>query len=54
MNTVLAQELLRFNKLTSTMRKSLIDIGKAVKGEVLMSDDLEEVARCMYDNIVPP
>lgn len=54
MNTVLAQELIRFNKLIQAIRSSLIDIGKAIKGEVVMSTELEIVASNLYDNLVPP
>jgi dynein heavy chain, axonemal len=53
MNTVLQQELLRYNRLTSTMRVLCINIGKAIKGEVVMSNELEQVANNIYDNIVP-
>lgn len=53
MNTVLQQELLRFNKLLSEVRNSLINLGKAVKGEVVMSVDLEAVANSLFDNLVP-
>lgn len=54
MNTVLAQEILRFNRLTKEIRASLINIGKAIKGEVVMSTELEIVADSLYDNLVPP
>lgn len=53
MNTVLQQELLRFNKLLSEVRNSLINLGKAIKGEVVMSLELEDVANSLFDNLVP-
>jgi dynein heavy chain len=37
MNTVLTQELTRFNGLINMIRSSLSDIKKAIKGEVLLS-----------------
>jgi len=37
MNTVLNQELTRFNKLIKVVRSSLFDIKKALKGLILMS-----------------
>lgn len=53
MNTVLQQELLRYNRLLEIVRSSLVDIGKAIKGEVVMSVELEEVGNNLFDNKVP-
>lgn len=41
MNTVLQQELIRFNKLISVVRNSLINVGKAIDGLLVFSTDLE-------------
>jgi len=53
MNTVLNQELLRFNKLVVKIRSTLVDIGKAVAGLVVMSTDLEAVADGILQNSTP-
>ncbi|MEJ1273900.1 hypothetical protein NN561_004775 [Cricetulus griseus] len=53
MNTVLRQELIRFNRLTKVVRRSLIDIGRAIKGQVLMSSELEDVFNSMLVGKVP-
>ncbi|XP_003391067.2 PREDICTED: dynein heavy chain 3, axonemal-like [Amphimedon queenslandica] len=48
MNTVLRQELIRFNRLTSVVRSTLQNIKKALKGLVVMSSELENV----FDNMI--
>jgi len=53
MNTVLNQEMLRFNRLIKRVRASLADIGKAVKGLVVMDASLEEVATGILRNTRP-
>jgi len=53
MNTVLQQELLRYNRLISVIRGSLVNVGKAIRGEVPLSVELEQVYTSVYNNIVP-
>jgi dynein heavy chain len=53
MNTVLQQEVLRYNKLLKVMRTSLVDIQKALKGLVVMSGSLEQMGLSLFNNQVP-
>jgi len=53
MNTVLCQELIRFNNLLSLMRSSLRDVQKAVKGLVVMSLELEVLGNSLFINRNP-
>ena len=52
-NTVVCQELQRFNKLLSRVRSSLQELQKAVKGLVVMSADLEAMSKSMLNNQLP-
>jgi dynein heavy chain len=53
MNTVFVQELVRFNGLINTLRSSLVQLRKAMKGLVVMSADLEQVFKSLTDGKVP-
>ncbi|NXM42418.1 DYH1 protein, partial [Gymnorhina tibicen] len=53
MNTVLVQEVIRYNKLLEEVDQSLKDLLKALKGLVVMSSRLELMATSLYNNSVP-
>lgn len=50
MNTVLVQELIRYNRLIEKMVQTLMDVKKALKGLVVMSEELEKLANSLFDN----
>jgi dynein heavy chain, axonemal len=53
MNTVLAQEMARFNKLTAVLRDSLRNMDSAIQGLTVMSSELEAAHRSIAVNQVP-
>lgn len=50
MNTVLAQECLKYNRLLNVMNIQLDSIQKAIVGEVVMSEELEKMGTSLFDN----
>lgn len=54
MNTVLTQELIRFNGLANIISKSLVEVIKAIKGLVVMSSELEQMGNSMVVGKVRP
>jgi len=50
MNTVLAQECLKYNRLLNIMNLQLVNIQKAIVGEVVMSEELEKMGTSLFDN----
>jgi dynein heavy chain, axonemal len=53
MNTVLAQEIIRYNRLLVVMAQMLKDVQLALIGEVVMSEELDKMATSLFDNLVP-
>ncbi|KAH3738284.1 hypothetical protein DPMN_044916, partial [Dreissena polymorpha] len=53
MNTVLSQEVIRYNRLLQVVHRSLNDILKALKGLVVMSQELENMSLSLFNNMVP-
>ena len=53
MNTVLRQELVRYNRLIETIHASLVNLRKALKGVVVMNSELEAVGTAMFNGKIP-
>jgi dynein heavy chain len=53
MNTVLAQECIRFNGVIETVRGTLSEVQRAVRGITVMSAELEAVATAVVQSRVP-
>jgi len=50
---VLLQEIERFNILLEAIHKSLIEVRRALIGEIGMSADLEEMSNQLFNGFVP-
>ncbi|KAK3261161.1 hypothetical protein CYMTET_29916, partial [Cymbomonas tetramitiformis] len=53
MNSVLCQELVRFNRLIDIIHKSIANFIKALKGLVVMSSDLDQLGKDMFNGKMP-
>jgi dynein heavy chain len=51
--TLFSQELARFNILLKTMASTLVEIQRAIRGEVLLSEELDKMYTSMMNNKVP-
>lgn len=53
MNTVLVQELIRYNGLLNVITSTLTDVRKALSGEVVMSASLEKISISIFNGRIP-
>jgi dynein heavy chain len=53
MSTVLVQEVIRYNKLLYMIHSSIVELNKALKGLVVLSESLEKMSDSMFINQVP-
>jgi len=50
---VLLQELERYNKLTKLMKTNLVDLGRAMIGEIGMSEALDKIGDALFNGFLP-
>ena len=53
MNTVLFQEVYKYNKLIKTMTESLKTLKLALQGKIVMSEEIEAMSQSLFINQVP-
>lgn len=53
MNTVLVQELERFNRLLQTLKNTLQSLQKAIKGTIAMNPELEALSNSLMVSRIP-
>jgi dynein heavy chain, axonemal len=53
MNTVLVQEVIRYNRLLVVMKETQVSVQRAIRGQIVMSEELEMMANSLFDNQVP-
>lgn len=53
MNTVLFQECVRYNRMLVVMISSLANVQKALKGRIVMSEELDILSTALFNNQVP-
>ena len=53
MNTVLLQEIIRYNVLIATMKKTIKNLKMALLGKIVMSEEMEKMAASLFINQVP-
>lgn len=53
LDVVLLQEIVRYNKLLASIKKSLEELKRGISGFIVMSAELEEIFTCLDEGRVP-
>jgi dynein heavy chain len=53
LNTVLLQEVIRYNVLLNVMKTSIVTLEKGLTGRIVMDEETEEMSQSLYINQVP-